>query len=45
MLKLKELNDSYTGGVSSFCLAIMIAAIGENETFGEKLMSFLKRYG
>ncbi|CAD8195113.1 unnamed protein product [Paramecium pentaurelia] len=44
-LKQRGLNDSYTGGVSSFCLTIMLAAIGENVTLGDKLLQFLQRYG
>ncbi|CAD8099733.1 unnamed protein product [Paramecium primaurelia] len=44
-LKQRGLNDSYTGGVSSFCLTIMLAAIGENVTMGDKLLQFLQRYG
>ncbi|CAD8208774.1 unnamed protein product [Paramecium octaurelia] len=45
LLKYRGLNDSYTGGVSSFCLTIMLAAIGENVTLGDKLLQFLLRYG
>ncbi|CAD8124111.1 unnamed protein product [Paramecium sonneborni] len=45
ILKQRGLNDSYTGGVSSFCLTIMLAAIGENLTLGDKLLQFLQRYG
>ncbi|CAD8098117.1 unnamed protein product [Paramecium primaurelia] len=45
ILKQKGLNDSYTGGVSSFCLTIMLAAIGENISMGDKLLQFLLRYG
>ncbi|CAD8191770.1 unnamed protein product [Paramecium octaurelia] len=45
ILKQRGLNDSYTGGVSSFCLTIMLAAIGENVSMGDKLLSFLQRYG
>lgn len=42
---MKELNDSYTGGISSFCLTLMIAAMGEETSLGSKLLNFLHKYG
>ncbi|CAD8077655.1 unnamed protein product [Paramecium sonneborni] len=45
LLKIKDLNDSYTGGISSFCLTIMLAAIGQDHSIGQKLINFLHKYG
>ncbi|CAD8156215.1 unnamed protein product [Paramecium pentaurelia] len=45
LLKIKDLNDSYTGGISSFCLTIMLAAIGQDHNIGQKLINFLHKYG
>ncbi|CAD8087027.1 unnamed protein product [Paramecium sonneborni] len=49
LLKSKNLNDAYTGGISSFCLAIMLAAIYmcKHYTQNDKkqiLLDFLKKY-
>ncbi|CAD8092258.1 unnamed protein product [Paramecium sonneborni] len=49
LLKQKNLNDAYTGGISSFCLTIMLAAIYmcKHYTQNDKkqiLLDFLKKY-
>lgn len=33
LVKSKNLNDSYSGGISSFCLSIMLAAIYMIKTY------------
>ncbi|CAD8069297.1 unnamed protein product [Paramecium primaurelia] len=50
LLKSKNLNDAHTGGISSFCLSIMLAAIYmcKHYTQNDKkqiLLDFLKKYG
>ncbi|CAD8167138.1 unnamed protein product [Paramecium octaurelia] len=49
LLKSKNLNDAHTGGISSFCLSIMLAAIYmcKHYTQNDKksiLLDFLKKY-
>ncbi|CAD8166099.1 unnamed protein product [Paramecium octaurelia] len=50
LVKSKNLNDAHTGGISSFCLSIMLAAIYmcKHYTQNDKkqiLLDFLKKYG
>ncbi|CAD8068677.1 unnamed protein product [Paramecium primaurelia] len=50
LIKSKNLNDAHTGGISSFCLSIMLAAIYlcKHYTQNDKkqiLLDFLKKYG
>lgn len=43
---MKNLNDSYTGGLSSFCLILMIQAVATKESsIGELFYRFVHKYG
>ncbi|CAD8098246.1 unnamed protein product [Paramecium sonneborni] len=50
LVKSKNLNDAHTGGISSFCLSIMLAAIYQCKHYTQNdkkqiLLDFLKKYG
>ncbi|KAM3146265.1 hypothetical protein pb186bvf_001610 [Paramecium bursaria] len=45
ILKIKQLNDAYTGGISSFCLTLFVRAMEQHSSIGHKILSFCHKFG